>query len=145
MTSNVEPIFFVLGGYLFGMIFLCVGYHLREKICRLKVSGLVARGKVVALEVSGSFSSEDKALHPVFAFRDMEGIEHRVRSAVGSYPASHKVGDVVRVFYLAHSPHQAIIDPKNYTLASLIFLLAGLAAIAIGTISAISIIVGRRP
>jgi len=128
--------FFALGVYIFAGLFLFVSYYLRGKIRRLMSSALVAKGTVIAIESDVSMSSDsvDKVFHPVFEFRDVQGVEYRVRSAAGTNPATHKVGDVVEVFYPAHSPHAGIIDPKGYIQMARIFFFAGIAAVVVATI-----------
>src|SRR5260221_10872439 len=81
---------FALAGYLFAAIFLCAGYYLRAKIRRLVASALVAKGTVISLEAATAMSSDSlqQVFHPVFSFRDTQGVEHRVRCAAGTYPAT---------------------------------------------------------
>jgi len=127
---------FALAGYLFAAIFLCVGYYLRAKIRRLVASALVAKGTVISLETATSMSSDSlqQVFHPVFGFRDTHGVEHRVRSTAGTYPATHKVGDSVEVLYHPQSPHEAIIDPKGFIQMARICFFAGIVAVVIATI-----------
>jgi hypothetical protein len=76
---------FALAGYLFAAIFLCVGFYLRAKIRRVVASALVAKGTVTSLETATAMSSDSlqQVFHPVFSFRDTQGVEHRVREAQG--------------------------------------------------------------
>lgn len=128
--------FFALGVYILAGLFLFVGYYLQSKIRRLVSSALVAKGTVIAIESGVSMSSDsvDKVFHPVFEFRDAQGVEHRVRSDAGANPTTHKVGDVVEVFYPGPSPHAGIIDPKGYIQMARIFFFAGIAAVVVATI-----------
>jgi hypothetical protein len=127
---------FALAGYLFAAIFLCVGYYLRAKIRRHVASAQVAKGTVISLEAATAMSSDSlqQVFHPVFSFRDAQGIEHRVRASAGTYPTTHKVGDSVEVFYHPQSPHEAIIDQKGFIQMARVCFFAGIVAVVIATI-----------
>ena len=115
--------------YVVAAIFVIVGRWLRTKLCRRLDAALVAQGTVVSLDRA----SLQEAFHPVVAYCDAQGVEHRFRSAVGSYPASHKVGDKVEVFYNPQSPDEAIIDAKDFARMSRICFLAAGLAVVLGT------------
>ena len=104
----------VLAAYVVAAIFIWAGYRLRSKIRRLLPGAMVTNGTVVSVESAVVFDSGDCVFHPVFMFQDVQGIEHRVRSSAGKSPAACKTGDIVQVFYNPKSPHEAIIDPKDY-------------------------------
>ena len=128
--------FLACGGFLFAAIFASAGYFLRVKIRRRLDSALVARGTVVSLEQATAMSSDSlqKVYHPVFTFCDVHGVEHRIRSEVGSYPATHRVGDAVEVFYHPQSPHEAVIDPKDFVQMARICIFAAVLAVVFATI-----------
>jgi hypothetical protein len=70
---------------------------------------------------------------PLFTFTDAQGIEHRVRSLVSVFSGTHKVGDVVEVFYNSQSPQDATIDPKSSLQMASICLGAASAATIVAT------------
>jgi hypothetical protein len=132
--SGHNDLILAFAGYLLAALFLFLGYFLRSKNRRFLASALVAKGTIVALEkMPGSLW----ALFPVFTFRDVRGIEHRVRSTTGRYPPSHQVDDLVDVFYDPHAPQEAIIDPKAEIQIARICFLVGVVAAIIMTIIAI--------
>jgi hypothetical protein len=135
--NGLSPFTWVaLGGYGFAALFIWLGYYQRAKLRRLLGSASVAKGTVVALEKAISMSSDsvDPVFHPVFNFRDAQGVEHRVRSKVGSFPATHKVGDPVDVFYQPQSPDEAIMDVKSHILMARICVFGGLGAAVFATV-----------
>lgn len=136
MSSHSAFTLFALAGYLFAAIFLSAGFYLRRKIRRIVDSALIVKGTIVSLEKASSVSSDsiDRAFHPVFTFRDAQGAEHRIRSTVGTYPAPHKVGDLVEVFYRPESPQEAIINPKGFFQMARICFFAGIVAAVIATV-----------
>jgi Protein of unknown function (DUF3592) len=127
----------LLAGYLIAAVFFWAGYLLRSKLHRHLHGAMVTKGKVVENVSSISLSSDSdvRVFHPVFAFRDAQGREHRVRSTSGTFPATHKEGDVVEVFYQPQSPQEAIIDPNGFIqMYRLCFCAAGLITIIITAI-----------
>jgi hypothetical protein len=77
--------------------------------------------------------SDPTSFHTVFTFRDSQGTEHTVTSALASSPPEYHVGDSVAVLYHTGSPENAKIR-NFFSVWGLTFIatLLGLIALPIG-------------
>ena len=136
-------ILFALAAYAFAAVFSFAGWRLQSVRRRQLDSALTAKGVVTSLETSISMGSDmvDRPLFPAFTFTAQNGVQYHVRSICGTFPATHKVGDVVEVFYQPTSPQEAIIDPHGSFVETsrICFFAAGLAAL----VASVMIVFGR--
>jgi len=136
MSDHVFIVSFAAASYTFFAVFIATGIHLQRKVKRFLVYSLKAKGTIVSLENSVSMSSGMlyKVVNPVFAFKDAQGNEHRVRSSVGEDPNIHSIGDQIDVLYLPEAPQEATIDFKTLILMSRICWLAASISFVFATV-----------
>lgn len=135
MSDHTFLALFALAAYLVAAMFIAVSFFLRSKIRRLLKTAVITKGTVLGLASGVTMSSESisRVFFPVFKFIDAQGIEHHVRSGVGTPSETLKFGDVVEVFYNPQSPQEAILDPKAYVKTGRTSLFAGSIAALVAT------------
>jgi hypothetical protein len=89
----------------------------------------LADGHVVQLQKD---ESDPSSFHTVFTFRDSQGTEHTVESALASSPPPYKIVEVVVVLYNANSPADAKIR-NFFSIWGLAFITATLGLVALPT------------
>lgn len=92
-----------------GLAMMGGGAYMAQKLEALLAIGLYAPGRVVDLSVESD--SDGSTYHAIVAFSDAARRSWQFRDKIGTYPASHDVGDDVTVLYDQNNPEKsAIID-----------------------------------
>jgi hypothetical protein len=92
-----------------GVAIIALGVYLGRSMLRLESAGLAAPGSVVALHTH--LRRHTIVYRPVIRFTTASGSEVQFEDSSGSNPPAYRVGEQLRVRYLASTPaNSAIID-----------------------------------
>ena len=116
-----------LGVSAFGLLGGAVWAYLKQQ--RIMQGRVTTTGTVVELIQKSTTSAHGYILCPVVEFALPSGEKIKFTSEFGSYPASNKVGDTVKVRYDVTDPQKAEIDSSmSVWLVPLILVFMGLIA-----------------
>jgi hypothetical protein len=102
-----------LGLLTFGLLGGAVWAYLKQQ--RTTQDRVAANGTVVELTQKSTASAHGYIICPVVEFSIPSGEKIKFTSEFGSFPASNKVGDTVKVRYDATDPEKAEIDSAMST------------------------------
>lgn len=100
-------------------------------VYRLETLGMSAEGEIVRLVESSGTGNSGPSYYPVVKFTTADNKALEFRDEIGSNPPSHRIGDKVRVLYLATNPRESIIDRgllMNWAIPAILLLTAAIAA-----------------
>lgn len=119
-----------------GLLFLGVGVMMLRSSQKLSREGVTAEGIIVRVELSrsGPDANELTSYLPIFSFRTADGVEHLVRSKIGSNsPKTFTPGQPVPVVYLPSAPEKAKINKAGMMwIGPGVLAAVGLALMAVG-------------
>jgi hypothetical protein len=116
----------------FGAIMFWAGWHSLKEQRRLLKSGIKTEAKVVEVK---QFRGRNGQMnyHPVWAFQDEAGVEHRLPSVATSQTStlrsSYKIGDTMQVVYDPASPDRVHGRGAKQNIGIAIYLLASVGLI----------------
>jgi hypothetical protein len=127
---------FSMLGYLLVIsgVLLLLGGVLAWRRAQRKYSAWINAGGLVTSVVSHSIGAANFHYYPVVEFRTQAGKMVRFESELGFYPARHKPGQTVSVWYDPADPERAMLDlaAAKWT-----------APLALGVFGAIAVIIGE--